>query len=66
MRVELSDIFLPELLNALKPASRFFLLFLLYIAEFDHVLDHTQNAVPSTRATQTNLIFMVSLLTLTH
>ena len=66
MRVELSDIFLLELLNALKPASRFFLLFLLYIVEFDHVSDHTQNAVPSTRATQTNLIFMVSLLTLTH
>ena len=58
MRVELSDIFLPELLNALKPASRFFL-FLLYTAEFDHVSDHSQNAVPSTRTTQTNLIFMV-------
>ena len=62
MRVELSDIFLPELLNALKPASRF----LLHIVEFDHVSEHNQNVVPTTRTTQTNLIFMVSLLTLTH
>ena len=65
MKVELSDIFLLELLNALKPAPRF-LLFLLYIIEFDHVLDHSQNVAPSTRTAQTNLLFMVSLLTLTH